>query len=312
MTTHYCTRFAWNALRFFRRTGVLAHINYRVDALIIGRRFSVPIRGGVGTPLLIKHDPWMPTLLQGLLDLFPGTFVDVGVNVGQTLCKVKAIAPERAYVGFEPNPACVQYVRQLTRLNDLREVRIVPVGLSDRDGPTSLFLFQDTVADPAASVVSDFRPTDVTYDEFIIPIFRFGTLEDKLGIGHLGIVKVDVEGGEREVLLGMEHHINKDRPAVLIEILPIHSDSARLSRQQDVEACFTRLGYRLFRVGSSEGALYCEPMTEPIGMNNDPELSNYVALPQERSEEAFKSGVGRLAGWRRMRYAGHTSTVAAR
>ncbi len=229
----------------------------------------------------------MPTLLEGLLDLFTGTFVDVGVNVGQTLCKVKAIAPERAYVGFEPNSVCVHYVRQLTRLNELRDVRIVPVGLSDKDEPTSLFLFQDTVADPAASMVSDFRPTDVTYDELIIPVFRFGTVEEKLRIGRLGVVKVDVEGGEREVLLGMEHHINKDRPAVLIEILPIHSDAGRLTRQQDVEACFARMGYRFFRIGSGEGVLYCEPMTGPIGMNDDVELSNYIVLPKERSEEAF-------------------------
>ena len=61
----------------------------------------------------------MSEVIQRLFKLKSGAFIDVGVNLGQTLLKVAAIDPGRAYVGFEPNPACVDYVWKLIETNNL-------------------------------------------------------------------------------------------------------------------------------------------------------------------------------------------------
>ena len=107
MKATYCGPFTWTMLRALQRTGLLARMNFSVRARIGGQRVTVPIREGIGTNLLLQDEPWMFPLLGALLRQFPGVFVDVGVNVGQTLTKVKAIEPGRSYVGFEPNPVCV-------------------------------------------------------------------------------------------------------------------------------------------------------------------------------------------------------------
>jgi FkbM family methyltransferase len=71
----------------------------------------------------------MVDLQKGLMTARKGTFVDVGMNLGQTLLAAKAIDPARHYIGFEPNPHCFAYCEQLTQLNQLPNVSLVPIGL---------------------------------------------------------------------------------------------------------------------------------------------------------------------------------------
>ncbi|HMC96668.1 MAG TPA: FkbM family methyltransferase [Flavobacteriales bacterium] len=284
MKTYYCGPLTWGMLRVLRRTGLLTRFNFSVRARIAGRRIAVPIREGIGMTLLVQDEPWMHPLLEGLLAQFPGIFVDVGVNVGQTLCKVKLIAPQRSYVGFEPNPVCIHYAQELVLLQKFTDARIVPAGLSDRDGLLQLELHTASMDDSAATTVSDFRPGFQVFRKLIIPVLRYGTVVRDLALGPVGIVKIDVEGGEREVLLGMEEQLRSDRPAVVLEILPVGRQAPRLPRQQDVEALFSRIGYRMHRIHARDGGLHLESLTGPIEVHDDQSLSNYLALPEERND----------------------------
>ncbi|MEI2420371.1 FkbM family methyltransferase, partial [Arthrospira platensis SPKY2] len=118
---------------------------------------------------------------------------------------------------------------------------------------------------------------------------RFDTAERDMRIGLLGLVKIDVEGSEREVLLAMEQRIGRDRPAVVLEILPVwrESNTDRLARQQDVEALFARLDYRMIRIHNKGERSKLEWITGPIGIHQDQDLSNYVVLPAERADALF-------------------------
>lgn len=283
MKAHYCGSFAWTFLRVLRRTGLLPRLNFRVSARINGLRVTVPIREGIGMNLLVQDEPWMHPLLVKLLHHFPGTFIDVGVNLGQTLSKVRSIEPLRTYVGFEPNPVCIHYSQELAHLNGFADARVVPAGLSDHDGLLQLELHTANMADSAATVVSDFRPGSEVFRKLIIPVLRFDSAARDLSIGPIGIVKIDVEGGEREVLLGMEERLRTERPAIVIEILPVGKQALRLPRQQDVEAFFERTLYCLHRIHARDGDLHLESLDGPISVHDDQALSNYLALPAERN-----------------------------
>lgn len=285
----YCGPLTWFFLRALERTRLISYLNFSVPANIGGRRIRVPIRQGVGMDLLVKDEPWMHPLLRGLLAQFPGTFADVGVNVGQTLCKLKSIEPERTYVGFEPNPVCIHYAQELVLRQRYADARIVPTGLADHDGLVHMELHSSSIVDSAATIVSDFRPGFTVFRKFIIPVLRFDTAAQDLGINGLGIVKIDVEGGERDVLLGMEANIVRDRPAVVLEILPVGKQTPRLARQEEVEALFARANYSVHRIGMRDGVLRLETMMAPIGVHDDQRLSNYLALPVERTATVLAS-----------------------
>jgi hypothetical protein len=64
-------------------------------------------------------EPWMFDLLTRLLPAKPGTFLDVGVNLGQTLLPVKMCEPSRRYVGVESNAQCFAYAERFIEINGL-------------------------------------------------------------------------------------------------------------------------------------------------------------------------------------------------
>jgi FkbM family methyltransferase len=257
-----------------------------------GRAVRVPVDKGLGMNLLVRDEPWMHLLVDRLPGLFPGLFLDVGVNLGQTLCAVRTRWPELPYIGFEPNPACIQYARELALVNGFKNVPIVPAGLAERDGLMTMELHTEDLADSAATMISGLRQGVAAYRSFSIPTLRYATVEQSLGLGRIGIVKIDVEGGEREVLLGAEGQLLRDRPAVVFEILPVDDQPMRLPRQQDVEALLARINYTLHRIHGLGAQLRLERMEKPIGVITDQKFANYLALPAERENEL----VGQLEG----------------
>jgi FkbM family methyltransferase len=232
-------------------------------------------------------EPWGHYLFAPLLRAFPGTFVDVGVNLGQTLTRLRAVDRSTAYIGFEPNPFCIQYSRNLVRLNAFADSPIVPCGLGALDGVVDLVMNNDSLTDPGASMVQGFRPTEKVYHRLPVPVIRFATAERDMRIGKLGVVKIDVEGSEREVLLSMEHKLATDRPAIFLEILPSGREDSvdRIARQEDIEALFKRLNYRLNRILENGQEVRLDALNGPIGVHSDQSLSNYLVLPAERCEE---------------------------
>lgn len=102
-----------------------------------------------------------------------------------------------------------------------------------------------------------------------------------------GLIKIDVEGAELEVLQGMLGLVARVRPLVLIEILPVYEiSSPRWQRQLELQSELNRLNYRMFRVlkrpdSSLEGIL---PIQE-IGVHGNVEWSNYLCVPEDTAKE---------------------------
>ena len=78
------------ANRILRRLGQFARLNRQIEATIDGRAVAIPVSAGLMAELT---EPWMLALLRQLMGMAPGAFIDVGVNLGQTLIKAKTIDP---------------------------------------------------------------------------------------------------------------------------------------------------------------------------------------------------------------------------
>lgn len=261
------------------RLGGLRYLNLTVPVFTLRGTVRVPFIAGRAAGL--AGEPWMNDILAELLPAAPGVFVDVGVNLGQTLIKVKLLDRARPMVGFEPNPVCVAYVRKLLEANRFPHVEIVPAGLAEQDGILSLDLFSANDVDSAASVVPNFRPGERVSDRLNVPAVTWATARRALGPARLGIVKVDVEGAELEVFRTMASVLESDRPTLLFEVLPVYrpDNTARAERQTALEGLLHNLGYRLFRVEKTR-AERLESLREidSIGVHGDLTCCDYVAL----------------------------------
>lgn len=288
---------AWRRQQWIEGIGYYRRLRRRRQE---ARAMKVPVIFGLGREHLKEaHEPWLGGVWRALLTSTEGAVVDVGANIGQTLLKVAALDPKRPYVAFEPNPVCVFYLRKLLKANGLTHHRIVPVGLAEQWGLEPLWLnYSDHSS--GASVVEGFRPGGYYTHTMDVVLARGDDCLERLGVHRVGVVKVDVEGGELEALRGLSRTLARDTPPVLLEVLPTeliggtrHGGPSpestpaeiaqtRAMRAAALEAFLRSMGYDLLQVGA-EGrlrpvdSLAVEP-PRPLAE------SNFLAITREQSE----------------------------
>jgi FkbM family methyltransferase len=120
---------------------------------------------------------------------------DVGVNYGYTSAWFARWA-QRVYA-FEPNPKNQSLIREQLRIRAIDNVELVETAVSDREGEAEFFVKpQDghhSLGDIGASE---------TIDRIRVPVTTLDRFATERGIDRIGLLKIDVEGYEAEVLRG--------------------------------------------------------------------------------------------------------------
>lgn len=264
------------------------HLTYSVKRTINGQEMRIPLICGLGRQNLQSHEREVSALIAALLRSYPGTFLDVGVNLGQTLLKVVTLEPTREYIGFEPSAACCGYVERLIARNHLTNCSLLPLAMADRAAAIDLHFNKE--ADGAATIVGDFwvgrnakRLRKMVWAE------EGDTVIEALRLDSIGIIKIDVEGGELEVISGLKKTLAAHRPAILLEVLPFSCDIAKArentpairNRRERMERLVQLLGeiaYHAFRY-QPDGALV--ETTDFDAPRYDAAMCNYLLLHRE-------------------------------
>ncbi|MDA0672210.1 MAG: FkbM family methyltransferase [Cyanobacteria bacterium] len=256
------------------------HINFSKVIKVHDQVIEVPVILGLSCDLT---EIWMIGLLKHLLKQKEGAFFDIGVNLGQTLIKLKGVDAARRYIGFEPNPTCVFYVQQLIQKNKFEDCTILPVGLFTENKVIFLECINDTEVDSAASLIKNFRPDHAVYHRIPVPVFRFQSMSDALDFDKVGFVKIDVEGAELEVVKSLCELFEAHRPITLLEVLPVYSSGnvMRKERQEELEGIFNELNYSFFRVIKHGDEFIGLKKIENIGVHSDLNQCDFVVLPNE-------------------------------
>ncbi|QTD55991.1 FkbM family methyltransferase [Parasphingorhabdus cellanae] len=243
-----------------------------------GRHFVVPIINGRKTYI---SEPWMAEMIARLFKQKKGAFIDVGVNLGQTMLKVAAVDPDRGYVGFEPNPACADYAQALITANHL-PYTVIPAGLSVKTDILQLQIYRNEDTDPSASLVEGFRDGAIATKSVVV--VGLDDLPDGLIPDDIAIVKIDVEGGEAFVIQGIQSLLEGPRPYVLVEILPAYNkeNAPRLAQQKIIEDHLAKANYVMFRIRrNADEALSKIEQIDEIGIHGDLALADYLMVPVE-------------------------------
>ena len=164
----------------------------------------VPDRSFART-IALAHQRFEPILGQLRALVRPDqTVLDVGAWYGPWTQKAARIA--RSVITVEANPDLAAFVARTTPPN----VEVIAKAASDQVGTATLWLppgRRGTEGRASLSRLEGGTPVDVE-------TFRL----DSLDIEGLGLIKVDVEGHERQALLGSTGLIEKWRPSLVVEI----------------------------------------------------------------------------------------------
>jgi FkbM family methyltransferase len=294
---HFCCSSVGVLQRLFARrfsgSRLVQRTNFTLRGIVNARPVRIPVLAGIGmqpAPYW-EEEAWLNRPIAALLATGDGAFVDVGVNLGQTLLKVQTLRPGTRYVGFEPNPVCVTYVRRLVLANGLTDCTVAPFGLSDRPCALTMFARDDDLTDSSATVVAGLRSTQETWGRTPVAVLPGDDALAALDVGRVGIIKIDVEGAELEVVRGLQRTLDAQRPHVICEILGTGAEGgARWAfRQPRAEALLSIMrgfGYRLFRLLPDGGGVALETI-EP---HADAALTNY-AFVRADAAEAFARAI---------------------
>jgi FkbM family methyltransferase len=237
------------------------------------------------------HEEYMVAVLRRILESGPGVFVDIGVNIGQTLAKVLGIDRNRAYLGFEPQISCCYNVDQFLRLNDLRNAAVLPIALSDCN---RMLTFQSHGQfDEMAGLVTGGEDQASRRNVNFVPARIGDEVLRELGIRDICAIKIDVEGAELSVMRGLRETLRDGRPSVIFEVLPnfhgrterIMHPSAECARNQAsadaVCALLNDVGYDIFQIDNSGGETRIDRFELNDRLNHVG--NNYVAHAQGRA-----------------------------
>jgi FkbM family methyltransferase len=144
----------------------------------------------------------------------PGwTVVDVGANIGYfTLLFCRAVGPAGRVLAFEPDPDNAAILRENLRLNGYANAQVLELALGDADGSATLFTNPANRGDNRVGIAEP---------GFGARAVRVGRYDDLVG-GTVDLVKLDVQGGELAVLLGLAATLARSPdPLVVLEWWPL-------------------------------------------------------------------------------------------
>lgn len=143
-------------------------------------------------------------------------FVDVGANIGWFTILASTIVGESGHIyAFEPRRPIVDYLQRTVELNRLESmVTVYPIGLSNEETSETLMWFVTSDNGGSGTLCRNDAGPDMVRQS--IEVRRL----DALDLGHVDVIKMDVEGAEFLVSQGARMTIERDRPIILSEILP--------------------------------------------------------------------------------------------
>jgi FkbM family methyltransferase len=175
--------------------------------------------------------------------------LEIGANIGvYTVCGALR-APRAEYTAVEPHPQTARTLRRNLELNGLRHVRVVEAAVVGRKTSDRMALVvplaDEDDAPPGSFLQSGGElalPGRATYD---VPVIAIGDLVD-----GVGLIKLDVEGYEFEILNPIRDYVLRERPTIFVEVL------MRAKKLQGFIADLARCGaYRIYAVNTTLGAV---------------------------------------------------------
>jgi FkbM family methyltransferase len=183
--------------------------------------------------------------------LQPGRcFLDVGANIGYfTVLAAKHLGPSGRVVAFEPEPRNFEILKKNVDLNGLENVRIENYAAVDREQNLTLYLSSYNFGDHRIFDSDDDSMENRGRRQERVQV-RGVRLDEYLREHRFApdFIKIDVQGAEQSVLMGLAETLSEDRDIrLLLEFWPhgmrqFGTDPVELLKRLDAQ------GFRAFEV----------------------------------------------------------------
>lgn len=194
--------------RFFRFAGKVPgktikrseqEIVYRMES-VNGKPLQVSIRGGASSDVMVvtqvffnkEYDPVVQAIAKWQQQNKIEFIIDAGANAGYTTCYLKAFFPAATLVAIEPDSENAKQVRKNFLQNNFFDLTLIEGGLWPKDSWLELKNDFRDGKDWSFYVVESNVETNLKG-------YSFDTILKQFGRSSIDLLKIDIEGGEKEL-----------------------------------------------------------------------------------------------------------------
>ncbi len=219
---------------------------------------------------------WEPVSIQiwnklcGSGSLGPNPVIwDIGACEGIYGLTANALSPDAIVLAMEPLDAAFDRLTNNIVLNQGRLISI-KAAASTEDGVAEFFM-DDPINSTEASLMSGQIKGSVS--SCSVSTRSVSSITKEHNLNSMDLVKIDVEGAEPGVLLGMGEYLSKYRPVLILEVL-------NSSAGDHVNALMANLNYRYWDIND-------DPRNGPLGIRTDAVIRkgiclNWLLVPAEK------------------------------
>jgi FkbM family methyltransferase len=164
----------------------------------------------------LLHPPAVHPAVLGLLTP-GGVAVDVGANLGEWAVPLaRRVGPAGRVLAIEPAPRAATALDKTLVANALAQAEVIRCAAGDHDG----------IMEFAVPIVTSVRvdtgtarigPAGAGYEALKVPLRSLDSLAPEYRLDRIDLVKIDVEGHERQVLDGARASLANFRPVLVLE-----------------------------------------------------------------------------------------------
>ena len=200
-------------------------------------------------------------------------FLDIGANMGFYSIGAALTNKSVAVIAFEPNPMIRKTLEYNAGLNNVIEnITSLEIALSDFRGNETFSV--PVFTGSGGGSLRNLHPEEGAPNEFNVKVERLDMFRDQT-IGT-DLIKIDVEGGEYNLLMGGLETIKENQPTVVIELLRKWMKPFGTSPNDVVKGMFEN-GYLCFAIGSNHAR-------EITVIDESTPETNFIFCHETRSE----------------------------
>ncbi len=179
-----------------------------------GIEFAIYQYGAFEKPLLYFLRDALRAIRSARGSDHAGIFVDIGANIGQHSLFMSRLAAQ--IHAFEPYAPVAQRLQEHMTLNQISNISLHQVGLSDSNGTLPFFAPAGSNKGVGSFDRDSQQRGNVLAGE--LSIVCGDDYFEQHGIEQIDLMKIDVEGFERKALVGLQRSLVRSRPVIACEI----------------------------------------------------------------------------------------------
>lgn len=198
--------------------------------------------------------------------------LDVGANTGIFSILAKANNLKAIIHSFEPQPNVFRILQKNNSINDF-DINCHQLALSSEQGSMPFYNTGYSTFEGNNTTHGSLNKEWRTENQYSINVHveRLDQFLDKRQIGHVDLIKIDVETFEFEVLKGYGELLFKHRPVLILEI-------QNVAIGDSLKKLFEEKEYLFFWINEEKGIF----LVKDLGRNTSEENLNYLLCPKEK------------------------------